>query len=341
MNRVKIALGIGIIFPVFCLEAANESFITRLQEKNIVKHQECIKQELKKTQCLRFLTYAAGAGLGAYSLKYLMTPPTPTPITPPTKKEMAEVIQKLREFIPILRKIAQKNKIPVRKPTWFGWAKDWFFYFFKEGVTGAIALYFLGNIRTLTAPIEKGVKTVGNTLGNTLDTIFQKPNMQWYINTHTQLKELFDELESTVISIEKKQLHCPVQSQNKTEDFLSDGAKSREETVDVCLTDAQWQQKQNEFYSSWKICVEQLEGVIAFLKIKHDLYVTRSLTVAKRFKEIETACVTTISEFCDKSEKYLNYIKNQKLPIGFHTAFLGFKKTLTSELRKTLLLENI
>jgi hypothetical protein len=157
--------------------------------------------------------------------------------------------------------------------SWGAWLKGWIKYFGRQ----SIALGLLSVVTGTMSPFTKYFKSLDNAVDSAIGKIFHAGDLNWYINTHTNLFSMLSHLEKTAQTID---------------------------TEGIDQADHSYQKE--EFTRSWNLCIKQLEGVIGFIEYKGDELRKNSLMNAQRADALVKHLEEKMAEICATLQEHFN-----------------------------------
>lgn len=264
-----------LMFFSSSLIIAQDTLLIGLNEKEIEKHAQLIENELWRNTWHKRMAILAGlcaTTYGAYYFLYSSTPPVPcqgasaSVINAPQEQisvktsdipntVINEKIDKLIQENASLKNLMlnfitaqQKREGSGFTGTIKNWGKTMFNYVVRES---AVAITF----SAVMGAFGKYFRSLDNSIDSALYIVFHPGDLQWYIATHTNIYNRFNDLEWQASCIENKKLP-------------KSAANNATTPGEVFLNEDQISYHIQALSTTWFLCLKEIESILGFMKFK-------------------------------------------------------------------------
>ncbi len=305
-----------------------------LENQKVEWHMHKLKSELSKNTLMRGLGYTSlCVGLG--SLIWYIGFRTPgAPVLPaagaPINLEavansLAATADSMNATVRECVKAPQSSLFGLR--TVYSWLKS-------QMNQVAVLLLFKGLNDTL-GPLLKPVAFLNGIASRTLGAIYHDCSITWYLDSHTKLPLILNELEVQAGVLAGKSIRFPHQSQGQTPVLALTPLSVPDAAIVVGLFDRDHYRE--SFAITWNLMIADLESVLGFLEYKKHQMMRDSLLVVHRINAIEDQIARHVQ---DSYQKVLQAIQSDQ-DANILDYIIQFRARLNIEIQSYILLESL
>lgn len=277
---------------------AHDNQLAYIDQRNVQIYKAKLVQELRRTMCIQLGLLSAGVALTGFCAYKLFEPEKVV--------HHAKDCNQVQKLIELVGKLVEQKKLDVdttqamplpnppaeqkfeerviestkslpNPPGFWKQVGEYTKYIFQSSLIMSVAGVISGATHPFLTPVFKRLGGVATKVDSLFEKVLHSVDLNWYVTTHTNLFDLFLQLEDHV-------------------DGFSKAASDSADFTYHC----------DGYIDSWNLLVQQMESILAFISYKIEVLAKKSMINAQRGQSISKRIQQRFDDHVPSVQKIVN-----------------------------------